>query len=219
MSLGFLMYGVTWLAVLAWASLVNPHLGIRSVDDLDNSRVILHLVAEQPLILVFPSFDFLLGALMICIPIFFSHITPNGLLNDLQRQVGVFAGVFFIYGAYSRITTFLKLAQSTPATNELNYFGYDLVSYLQYGNSFAVQGFLSAWFIAFHLLQQKNGKGNQAVNLLGMLAGCLGLMAFLVQPLAAVIILANIGCSFYWFVQYSKEAKEPSQSEVNTFTP
>lgn len=202
LSMAFFSYGTTWLAVLAWGLLVNRLFGITTVEDIDNARLILEIVNEKPLILLFPSLDFFLGCAIISIAILLSHLTENAVLNDLQKYSGLFAGTFFIYGAYSRVTTFLKLAHSNNVINELKFFGYDIVNYLQYGNSFAVQGFLSAWLIAFHFLQQKRKQGSKLINGFGILAGSIGLFAFIIQPLAAVLIFANIGCSFYWFVYY-----------------
>ncbi len=206
LSLAFLSYGVTWLAVLAWGLLINRLFGITAIEDIDNASLILKLVNEKPLILLFPSLDFFLGCSIIGIAIVLSHLIENTVLNDLQKYSGLFAGVFFIYGAYSRVTTFLKLANSSGVANELRYFGYDVVNYLQYGNSFAVQGFLSAWLMTFHFLQQKRKQGNKMINRFGILAGATGLFAFIIQPLAAVLIFANIGCSFYWFIYYKKQA-------------
>lgn len=206
LSLAFLSYCVAWLAVIAWGLLVNRLFGITAVEDIDNAKLILELVNEKPMILLFPSLDFFLGGAIISIAILLSHLTENTVLNDLQKHSGLFAGVFFIYGAYSRLTTFLKLAHSNNVVNELKFFGYDIVNYLQYGNSFAVQGFLSAWLIAFHFLQQKRKQGNKMINSFGILAGSIGLFAFVIQPLAAVLIFANIGCSFYWFIYYKKQA-------------
>lgn len=197
----YLAFATSWIFVILFGLIVNPKIGIQSINDVENGRLILQLVANKPAILIFPGLDFLLGLSLIITSVSLSHKFERNILSDLQKIFGVAAGILFIYGAYSRISAFTSLSGYVNENSELKYFVYDVVNFLQHGNSFAVQSFLSLWLITVHFLWFKALHRHKLISYIGILGGVLGLFAFVIKPLAAIIILTSAITSIYWFVQ------------------
>jgi hypothetical protein len=200
-------YGVIWIIVLLWGIIVNRYLGITSIEDIDNGRLILQLVKDKPLILFFPSFDFVLGLSLIVAVTAQSTLLEQGIWNSLQKYFGLFAGLLFVYGAYSRVTTFTMLSANTRLDVNMESFGYDIVNYIQYGNSFAVQCFLSLWLLVLHGEAKRLNIINKWIFYLAILGGITGLLAILIKPFAVLLIASNIITSFFWFSHYKREFK------------
>lgn len=204
----YAIYGSCWLLVMVWLIVLNPVLGIRTIGDLDNPDIVLNMVAKSRFILLFPATDILLGCALFVLSIIQYSISGKTLIDELIKYAALFAALLFVYGAYSRIITFQMIANTASLDLQSKRLAFSAVNFMQYGNSFAVQFFLSTWLLLTHYLQLRQQQGNKWVHVICILGAVAGLCAVVYRPLSFLLIIANMLSALYASVYFKRKSYE-----------
>ncbi|MBS1507222.1 MAG: hypothetical protein JSS79_11305 [Bacteroidetes bacterium] len=195
---GYFVHICAWLLVPVFIFIVMPRWGM-TLADLNDGQVVLDTLEQHPLLVVFPGLDLALGLSLMIVTVALHRQLENSVWNDLQKIFGLIAGMLFIYGAFSRITTFANLIVD-PHVEELRFFGYSVVNYLQLGNSHAVQFFLAAWLVTSNALRFTTGKRSVLLFIIIMMS-VVSLLAPFLAPIAGVLMITNLTSSIYWIAK------------------
>lgn len=201
----YAVYGSCWLLVMVWLIVLNPVFGIRTITDLDNPDIVLNIVTNNRLILLFPATDILLGCALFVLSIIQYSVSGKTLISELIKYAALFAALLFVYGAYSRITTFQMIVSSASLSMPSKHLAFRVVNLMQYGNSYAIQFFLSVWLLFSHYLHLRQGEGNKWVHVICILGAVAGLCAIACQPLSFLLIIANMLAALYATVYFKRE--------------
>ncbi len=136
------------LSAIVFTKTVNVSLGVFDRKDLDNPDLMLTIIHEHPIILFYPSVDIFMGLTLIGISMGFWNIFKrSNYLGPLQAVFGVSAGIFYIYGSFSRLLTLPHFADVYTADPGAARLSYNIVNFLQYGNSYFINVLFAFWVI------------------------------------------------------------------------
>lgn len=179
-----------WIFIIIYLLVINPALGLKKVEDLDNPDILLKVIHDSPVVLGMPTLDALLGISLIMMSLSIYNLMPaRDYLNKLQLVTGYTAGIFFIYATFSRLLALPHLAEVYLANPGPARLSHEVVNSLQYGISFFINSILGLWLVLTSLIFIRRNLFNRIFNWIGMGVGILNLFVSLFQPVAGLLFI------------------------------
>lgn len=194
-------HAATWAFALFFLIVINPTLGLNSPEALDNGFLVLSIFNRDRVIVLYPGMDVLLGTSLILFAAFFAP-SRNREVNRLQEGVNNFAyiaGAFMILGTFYRLVPFLYLADLMKVNAAKAVDDYSLINILTYGNSRAVNFFLSLWILFTHTLGYFDRTQSRRLCVVGIALGLFGVFSFAFPPIAMLAVVLFVS---YRLVSY-----------------